>query len=92
MKRPAPIRSGLFALGTLLLACSGCVVAGGRVSGGAAIYYGPFHLWFYDHPWLDGGPRWHGSILIAPPPVHFGGPYRGPHLPNRPRPHLGRGP
>lgn len=85
MKRVSQIISWLIVLGGLALLPSSCVVAGGRISGGAAIQYGPLRFWFYDGPWLDGWRGWYDGIYIQPPPIYFGGTLR-PHIPDRPRP------
>ena len=73
--------------GALLAGAGGCATDA-RVSGGAAIYYGPFSFWFHDGPWLNGHRWWHEGVVIHPPPiyVHSHGP--GPHLPSRPRPRM----
>lgn len=75
----------LLVLGGLGALSGGCVVGDGYISGGAAIHYGPFRLWFYDRPWLDGGPRWHDGMFVHPPSFRGGGRGRWPHIPDRPR-------
>ena len=86
MKPAVIFLSGVLAFSGLTMVVSSCVVADGRVSASAAIHYGPFDFWFYDRPWLNGWPWWHGGIYIQPPPVYIG-PRRWPHIPDRPRVH-----
>lgn len=71
-------------VGTAALLTS-CVVGDGYLSGGAAIYYGPFHIWFHDRAWLDGGPHWHDGMFGPHPGFRSDGRARWPHIPDRPR-------
>lgn len=90
MKRCRVRSLALVALTGGVMALSSCQADGARFYGSAAIHYGPFDFWFYDRPWLDGWPWWHGAIVIQPPPIYIGRPHRGPHVPDRPRVFHGR--
>jgi hypothetical protein len=87
MKRLRSLGFAFLVLGGVALASSGCVVAGGRISGGMGVYYGPYHGWFYDGAWLNGWPWWRGGVYLQPAPIHFRGPHSWPHIPDRPRVH-----
>ena len=66
MKHIRPTLVGVFGFSAVAMGLSGCIVAGGRVSGGAAIYYGPYRFWFYDGPGIDiwyGNPADHASTV-----------------------------
>ena len=89
MKRCGLTLVGCLASCGLAMILSGCVEPAGRISVGAAFYYGPYHGWVYDGPWLYGWPWWHGGVRLGPPPIYLGRPPHWPHIPDRPRVHRG---
>jgi hypothetical protein len=89
MKITGLLLSAMLAVGGVALSLSGCATDM-RVSGGAAIHYGPFSFWFYDGPWLDGHRWWREGVIIHPPPIYIHPHGPAPRVPYQPRPRMRR--